>query len=256
MDPRAYLIAALLALLALGAYWLWRPRRAERPTGGLTRREVTSLLAAEVPFYRALSGEGRRRFAARVAAFLSEVTVTGVGCVVEDLDRVLVAASAQMLLLGTTESRYPGLREVLLQPRHFDEDGQARDPERDMLGMVGEELLSSTMILSREDLRAAFGPTPEVHVGVHEFAHWLDRLDGAADGVPTMYLSPEAVPRWRRVVTAELARVRGGRGWLDPYAGEDPAELYAVATEHYFLWPRELRRAHGELYGLLRGLYG
>lgn len=254
VDAPTTAIFSLASVGLAAVVWLWWPRRAS-PRGGAIG-DLESLLLRHVAFYAALSGEARRRFAARIRDFLSTVRVSGAGCDVTDLDRVLVAASAQMLLHGTDEYRYPGLREVLLHPTHFGEDGAPGDPDEDMLGLVGEELLSSTVVLSREDLHAGFAPGADLHVGLHEFAHWLDRLDGAADGVPEHYLPAGAALRWRRVIDAELQRVRMGRGWLDPYAAEDAAELFAVATEHYFLWPRELRGAHGELYGLLRGLYG
>jgi Mlc titration factor MtfA (ptsG expression regulator) len=49
---------------------------------------------------------------------------------------------------------------------------------------------------------------------------------------------------------------RGDDTFLDPYAAEDEAEFFAVATEDFFERPAELLAAHPRLYGLLREFYG
>ena len=246
-----------LALVVAGlAYAVWRLARGprERPAAALPDA-YHRLLLAHVDFYARLSRPERRHFGERVMGFLAAVRIEGAGFAPDDLDRVLVAASAQILRFRHAEARYPGLTEVVLQPDHFDEDWTASDPDEDMVGLVGEELLSGTVVLSRPALHESFAPDAELHVGLHEFAHLLDRADGYVDGCPRYYLAPRLRQRWPAIFDAELARVRDGGGYLDPYAGEDPGELFAVATEHYFLWPRELRRGHPQLYDLLRGLY-
>jgi Mlc titration factor MtfA (ptsG expression regulator) len=49
---------------------------------------------------------------------------------------------------------------------------------------------------------------------------------------------------------------RGEATFLDPYAAEDEAEFFAVATEDYFERPAELLGNHPRLYGLLQEFYG
>ena len=250
-------IAVGLAVLALAAWLLWR----RKPSGsagtdtGLPP-DAHALLRQHVRTYATFSRAEQARFRERCAAFLAEVRVSGAGFTPDGLDGLLVAASAQLLLFRTDEWRLPSVREVLLHPTHFGEDGRATDPDEDMLGMVGEELFSRTVILSRADLHAGFAPGAEVHVGVHEFAHVLDRADGAADGCPSAYLPPGRIKAWRRTIAREAERALAGAGVLDEYAAEDPAELFAVATEHYFLYPDELRHYHRDLWSALRGLYG
>ena len=48
---------------------------------------------------------------------------------------------------------------------------------------------------------------------------------------------------------------RGEYTFLDPYAAEDEAEFFAVATEDFFERPVELRAAHPRLYALLQEFY-
>jgi hypothetical protein len=49
---------------------------------------------------------------------------------------------------------------------------------------------------------------------------------------------------------------RGEDTFLDPYAAEDRAEFFAVATEDFFDRADEFTRAHPRLYALLREFYG
>ena len=54
---------------------------------------------------------------------------------------------------------------------------------------------------------------------------------------------------------ALLAAVdRGEDTFLDPYAAEDEAEFFAVATEDFYERPAELEAAHPPLYALLQGI--
>lgn len=254
--PTGYFALALVFAVAAAGVWVLVRRGAERVrAASVSPTRQRQLLGRYVPYYAALPRHRQRQFNARVTAFFRDVRIEGAGCDIDDRDRILVAASAQMVLLGTGEASFPNLREVVLQPTHFDDRFEAADPELDMLGMVGEELFSRTVVLSREALRASFAADAEVHVGVHEFAHLLDRADGRVDGVPSAYLPREDIADWRDLMAVELARLAAGDSCLDPYAEGDAGEAFAVATEHYFLWPRELAAGHPELYARLRELY-
>ncbi|TVR15036.1 MAG: hypothetical protein EA391_11700, partial [Balneolaceae bacterium] len=41
----------------------------------------------------------------------------------------------------------------------------------------------------------------------------------------------------------------------DPYGAEEPAELFAVATEAFFCIPKELKSEHPQFYALLKAFY-
>ena len=56
--------------------------------------EWRQILLKEVSFYRALDNEGRSHFEFKVHEFLHNVRITAVKTTVDDLDKVLVAASA------------------------------------------------------------------------------------------------------------------------------------------------------------------
>jgi Mlc titration factor MtfA (ptsG expression regulator) len=94
------------------------------------------------------------------------------------------------------------------------------------------------------------------NVVFHEFAHKLDMLDNMIDGTPPL---PDQATRrrWIEVCTAEFQLVRAGLGGhlLWSYAGVNPGEFFAVATEVFFGRPLELRIEKPALYEVLADFY-
>jgi Mlc titration factor MtfA (ptsG expression regulator) len=93
----------------------------------------------------------------------------------------------------------------------------------------------------------------------HELAHKLDMLDGYADGTPPLATRQQR-QRWHEVCERSFLdlRARTERGeptFLDSYGAVDEAEFFAVATEHFFDQPRELRLAEPALYEVLSAFY-
>src|SRR5262249_52649857 len=111
------------------------------------------------------------------------------------------------------------------------------------------------MILSKPDLLAGFAnPKDKRNVGIHEFAHLVDRADGGMDGVPPGAPSEAARP-WIEFVLRELRR-RPRRGSdIDPYAYTNEAEFFAVLSEYFFDSPAQLERNHPDIYRMLRAMY-
>ena len=92
-------------------------------------------------------------------------------------------------------------------------------------------------------------------VVIHEFAHVLDMGDGEPDGIPPL---PSAAAReaWIAVLDPAFeqfcAAVDAGRDTLlDPYGATSIDEFFAVASETFFVSPKQLRAEHPDLYGLL-----
>lgn len=92
-------------------------------------------------------------------------------------------------------------------------------------------------------------------VVLHEFAHQLDMLDGVVDGTPPID-DPRARQRFIDVCTDTYATVQAGSDpALRDYAGTNPGEFFAVATETFFTDPWALREHHGALYDVLADYY-
>ena len=81
---------------------------------------------------------------------------------------------------------------------------------------------------------------------MHEFAHKLDELTGAPNGLPPLHADMN-VAVWSAAMTqaykAFNARLdRDEEPPFDDYAGSDPAEFFAVVSELFFAAPDVLDR--------------
>jgi Mlc titration factor MtfA (ptsG expression regulator) len=130
----------------------------------------------------------------------------------------------------------------------------------DVLPTLGEAHQRGPIVLAWDAVKKA-GRHPERghNLVVHEFAHKLDLLDGAVDGVPPLG-SAEEYQRWSDVCRAEyraleLRAEQGRPGPLDTYGLVSPGEFFAVATEAFFDQPLALQRQHPALYEVLQNFY-
>ena len=103
--------------------------------------------------------------------------------------------------------------------------------------------------------RGAQWAAGNTNVVYHEFTHRLDMSDGYTDGTPPLG-DAEWDARWQRVMQPAYERVTVGESVLRPYAATNPAEFFAVATEHFFCRARELAHFEPEVYAELREFYG
>lgn len=115
----------------------------------------------------------------------------------------------------------------------------------------GEYQPLGVLVLSVRDLRSS-ARGEGYDVAVHEVAHVLDAGNGDLDGCPALPRGLSPV-EWRTAFEAAWndQRRRGRRAPIDPYAGTDPAEYFAVACEEFFDRPARLRRHLPEVYALL-----
>ncbi|HPB46823.1 MAG: M90 family metallopeptidase [Microthrixaceae bacterium] len=186
----------------------------------------------------------------------------GSGFELDDEVRLVIAALAARIAIGLPDDPFRTVTSILVQADDVRMTGEfeqvagiVSDEESWVSGLsdpTGPVMLSWDAIC--EDLDY---PGDGRNLVYHEFAHQLDQLDGHSDGVPPI---PDAAARTRfiEVCTAayELA-VRGeGATTLDEYAGVNPAEFFAVATEAFFDAPMTLRGEHRQLYEVLSDYFG
>ncbi|HVP13886.1 MAG TPA: zinc-dependent peptidase [Phycisphaerae bacterium] len=254
-----WLFPVLWLLVGLGPLAYWRVRRRCLRRLAVMHQPFPAawetILRSHVAFYRALDGAGQTRFRQLVQIFLDEIRVTGIRMEVDDTIRVLVAASAVIPIFGFEDWSYHRLHEVLIYPDAFDDAYRTTGGKREtILGMAGLHHLSGVMILSKPALLAGFNhPSGHHHVGVHEFAHLVEREEqdyGIPPEVPWM-----AVRQWMRFVAQELAHPSRQRAKLDAYAYTNEHEFFAVLAEYFFTSPASLARRDPALYALLRDLF-
>jgi len=248
----------VLAWLLVGPFW--RARRRARHMARPLPSGARTAVECNVPAANRLPPSLRTRLEALTGAFLAEKQFVGCnGLEVTDEMRSTIAALACLLVLGR-RGHYDDLHSILVYPTAFWVEDEVEDESgvvtRRRRVLSGEAWASSRIILSWEDvLEAARAPGEGYNVALHEFAHYLDAegLGLAADERP--------VARWADELAGEFDALldavdRGDYTFLDPYAAEDEAEFFAVATEDFFERSVELRAAHPRLYALLREFYG
>ena len=187
----------------------------------------------------------------------------GADLVVTDEMKVTVAAQASLLVLGFDEPYYfDRVQSIVLHPAAF-----AHPPrlQRYMnrgrsATFLGEAWYHSPIVLAWKNvLEAGRNASNGGNVVLHEFAHYLDGLDGDVNGTPPI-LNREQEQNWYRVTEAEYRRLVGQARrreatLLSKYGATNRAEFFAVATECFFERPHAMQRQHEELYGVLCDLF-
>src|SRR5258706_11068559 len=190
------------------------------------------LLNDYVKFYRQLDEEGKEKFEKRVEQFLSAVQITGINAVVEDIDRLLIAAGAIIPVYAIPDWQYINLHEVLLYPGAFNEDFDQGGSDRPIAGMVGTGAMQDVMIITKWQLRQGFINDHDAHnTAIHEFVHLIDKMDGTMDGVPEIILERKYVDRWKNMMDSTILQMKSYGSDIDMYWTTNHAEFLAVISE-------------------------
>ncbi|UCE64293.1 MAG: zinc-dependent peptidase, partial [Nitrospirota bacterium] len=223
-KPTTLEIIVRVAVAVLIATFLYRfLTRKDRRRAALRRQPFPPgweiILQTEVPFFQTLDASEQDRFREEVRIFLSEKRITGIQTSIDDKVRLLVAASAIIPIFGFPGWEWDQISEVLLYPTTFNQEYEiGRVGDRDVLGMVGSGAMQRMMILSKPDLLEGFRVTKDQkNVGIHEFAHLLDKSDGAVDGVPSLGLPPSLITPWLKLIHKEMEKIQAGHSDINPY---------------------------------------
>jgi Mlc titration factor MtfA (ptsG expression regulator) len=222
-------------------------------------------------FIQALSKPETEKLKQLVLLFLAEKQFSGArGIQVSDAMRVSIAAQACLPILELGLDWYAGWTGIVLYPGDFrvrrselDEDGVLHEWDDELAGEAvpgGPVVLSwdaATDVNARPDARPL--DEPAMNVVIHEFAHKLDMLSGAPNGVPPLHPGMDR-RAWLRSLDDAFegfcdALERGKDTWLDPYAAEHPSEFFAVMSEAFFQEPKETQRRYPDFYEQLKLFY-
>ena len=192
--------------------------------------------------------------------FLAEKQFSGThGLEVTDEMRVSIAAQACLPVLELGLDWYAGFSGIVVYPGDFrvrrsetDEDGVVHEWDDEL---AGEAMPGGPVVLSWDATANDAG----MNVVIHEFAHKLDMLNGAADGLPPLHAAMDRAA-WARAFEEAYqgfcdAVERGKETWLDPYAAEHASEFFAVISEAFFEDPAETRRRYPDVYDQLKLFY-
>ena len=249
-------LVVFIIFLLLVFYFAWFLQKKKTSIAGPVPEQFKKLLTAQVPFYEQLPEDKKTAFEERAKYFLTQVKITGVKTTVEDIDRVLIAASAIIPIFNFPDWEYKNLHEVLLYPDSFDHEFEQQGADRNILGMVGSGGMNHMMILSQYELRQAFtNKTGKDNTAIHEFVHLIDKTDGEIDGVPEMLLDKKYIIPWLQLMQHEIEEIRENRSDINPYGASNESEFFAVVSEYFFELPALLKEKHPELYELLSKIF-
>jgi MtfA peptidase len=241
----------------------WRERRA------LARRPIPDALwqrtLEHYPFLCWRGPADLARLRAMATLFLGDKEFAGAhGLQVTDEMAVAIAAQACLPVLALGLGWYDNFKGIVV---HADAV-VARREVVDEIGVVheydeelsGEAMHAGPVMLSWRDVAEAGASAGQAYnVVIHEFAHVLDMRDGVADGVPPL---PDRAlhAHWVQVIAAQwqrfCRRVDAGVDTLvDPYGAQGVEEFFAVASEAFFVAPREFADEEPVLHELLPRFY-
>ena len=239
----------------------WRVRRtiARRPIAESLWRDALQRCTAA----RRLGASDQATLRVLATLFLQSKSLEPTkGLHLGDADRVLIAAHACVPILKLGIDWYDGWHSVIVYPDAF----IPRRPHTDAAGVVhqtssvmaGEAWGRGPVILSWADVQNG-GRKPGHNVVVHEMAHKLDMLNGDANGFPPLHRRMDR-REWSRVFSTAWDRLKQAQGDgvdlpIDPYALENPAEFFAVASEQFFETPANLREHLPDVYRQLELFY-
>ncbi len=248
----------ILFFVAIGlAFFIFYQRKKVEFEPTSFPQEWTDILLNKVVFYKKLAPVGQTMFEIRVQRFLNAKKVTGVDTEVDDTIKLLVASSAIIPTFAFANFNYPNVNEVLIYPNAFNknfETGEGADGN--ILGMVGNRFMKGIVVFSKPSLLKAFdGQEHSFNVGVHEFVHLIDGLDGAIDGVPEMLIDNKFSLPWLTEVRKEMNKIKQNESDINPYALTNEAEFLAVASEYFFDSPEKFERKHPKLYAYMEQIF-
>jgi MtfA peptidase len=249
----------------------WQALRQRREARVLERRAIGDALwqgaLEQLPFVAARSAADQARLRRMASLFLDRKEFSGAGgFVVDDATALSVAVQACLPVLELGIEQYDAFvgivmhADAVVAEREFtDEHGIVHNYDE---VLAGEAMEGGPVMLSWADVQGGNTderPPTAYNVVIHEFAHVLDMRDGQPDGVPALASAKER-EAWLAVLMPEYDRfcervVCGYETVLDAYAAEAPDEFFAVASEAFFVTPRELKEEQPALYRLLASYY-
>lgn len=184
------------------------------------------------------------------------------GVSLDDADRVLLATHACVPILKLGLDWFDSWHSVIVYPdafiprrQHVDAAGVVHQSNSLLAGEAwgrGPVILSWANVLDK-------GSKPGRNVIIHEMAHKLDMLNGAANGFPPLHQRMDRRV-WSQVLSSAWDRLKdeqhkGADLPIDSYALESPAEFFAVASEQFFEAPATLRKQLPDVYRQLEQFY-
>ncbi|MCF6289249.1 MAG: zinc-dependent peptidase [Proteobacteria bacterium] len=215
------------------------------------------ILQKNFALYSHLPEDLLRQLHGHINIFLHEKNFVGYkGIIIDDTIRVVIAAQACVLLLNRKTNYYPHLTNILIYPNAFN---HAQQKSNQITGRLGESWHRGPIVLSWQHSHQGGANMHDGHnLIMHEFAHQLDQENGNSDGLPILQYNN--IAQWSKILSKEFKTLKiksklKKNKFIDEYGATNPAEFFAVITEHFIEQPRQFKKKHPDLYLELQKYY-
>ena len=208
-----------------------------------------------VKFYNKIDPDEQEEFKNRVLHFINSTRIIGYARMpITDIDKLLVGVSAIIPIFRFKNWEYNFLNEVIIYPKAIPGKGEYKGSY--INGLVGDGPMEGRMILARTALYHGYSNTTDrINVGVHEFAHIIDKQDGKIDGIPNVLLDGSQIGPWLELIRSKSEEIEKKKAKINNYALTNDAEFFAVVTEYFFEHPEMMIKKHPYLYKKLQEIY-
>lgn len=254
MEDSFLIVVAVLIVTVL--LFSWKKGLLSKSRVAKMSDERKELLNYNVKYYSRLNDKGKELFERKVQEFLARYKITGVDTVVNDTDKILIAASAIIPVFAYPDWEYSVLEEVLVYPDNFNENFLTTGPDRYYRGLIGFGHLDGKLLISRTALYEGFDDfSDKRNTCLHEFIHLIDKEDSKIDGIPSRLLEHRYAIPWMFLMNREMKRINAGESDIHPYATKNAGEFLAVVSEYFFERPDDFQYEHPELFNALRIMF-
>jgi MtfA peptidase len=226
-----------------------------KKTEDIPSKELKDVILEIVPYIYSLVEVEKELFYQKTHEFIKAHTFVGIDTEVTEKDKVLVAASIVMMVFKSNVDLSVKIDKIFLSDKPI--SAGAFGSKQKAAGFVRQSNLGTDIYLSKFHLIHGFKNMDDnKNVGVHEFAHFIDGLDGKIDGFPMVLLSSEDVVVWNLLAQKYMGIIDAGDTLIDRYATKNRSEFFAVVSEFFFENPFLMEKKYPELYAFLTKIYG
>jgi MtfA peptidase len=199
------------------------------------KRILHDFYSKRLNYYNHLPEKGKERFLYRAFSMHSNFTIVGRGGfeVTEEVKLFVLAAYIQ-LTLGIRSYSLPIFRTIIIYPDSYKNPftGKIHDGEVNPRGVI---------VLSWKRLVKGYeNPTDCINLGLHEMAHALKYAISKSKSFE--YDIELKMSSFTSLSMVEIDKMNSNHeSYLRNYAGTNSSEFFAVAVEHFFESPVELR---------------
>lgn len=248
IDPNALFTGMVIALILMGAYFLYQYQRYRRSAQAeVGRDEIRQILQLHFAYFRDLSAPEQEKFIRRVAQFISMKTfIPRMFKVVTSEMKVLISAAAIQLTFGLPEICLQHFRRIIIYPDAYYSTVTKKMHKGEVNPGAGAIVLSWKSFLS-----GYTHPDDSYNLGLHEMAHALE-LENLIENDEYDFFPKEVWTDFQREARQISPHIKSGaHEFFRTYAAANEKEFFAVAVENFFERAKAFQQRFPGLYSIL-----